>query len=159
MARGSHFQKNVPPSIISPSKPKQPAIPKGTPAPSDVGPPDTLAPDALVPNALVHTPFPAPASTDELFKQFMKVYLKAQTPAPVQAKPREELLKARFPDLYYGNSHMDCYRFCQQYEDHFETAGATRPNRIPFAVSFLRGTVVQQWQQYKQCSQRLVPMT
>ena len=82
-----------------------------------------------------------------------------QTPAPVPAKPREQPLKARFPDFYYGNSHMDCYRFCQQCEDHFETAGARGPNRIPFAASFLRGTVVQQLQQYKQRSQGLVLMT
>ena len=34
---------------------------------------------------------------------------------------------------------MDCYQFCQQYEDHFETAGVTGPNRVLFAVLFLRG--------------------
>ena len=73
----------------------------------------------------------------------MKAYLEAQTPAPVPAEPREQPLKARFPDLYYGNSHRDCYCFCQKCEDHFGTAGATGPNRISFAASFLRGTVVQ----------------
>ena len=136
--------------MVVPSEPEQPVSPEGTPATSDVGPPDAPAPDA---------PIPAPASTNELFEQFMKAYLEAKTPAPVQAEPREQPLKARFPDLYYGNSHMDCYRFCQQCEDHFETAGATGNNRIPFAASFLRGTVVQRWQQHKRRSQGLVPMT
>ena len=141
MARGSRSQRNIPPSTISPSKPEQPASPERTPAPSDLGPPDAPAPETPV-----HAPVPVPASTDELFKQFIKAYLKAQTPAPVPAKPQEQPLKARFPDLYYGNSQMDCYRFCQKCEDHFENAGARGPNCIQFAASFLRGTVIQQWQ-------------
>ena len=44
---------------------------------------------------------------------------------------------------------MDCYNFCQQYEDYFATAGATGPTRIPFAVSFLRDRISFRWQQYK----------
>ena len=158
MARGSRSRRNVPPSTVGANELEQPVSPEGTPATSDVGPLNALAPEALV-----FTPVPATASTNGLFQQFMKAYLEnqnqAQTPAPVQAEPREQPLKARFPDLYYGNSHMDCYRFCQQCEDHFETAGATGNNRIPFAASFLRGTVVQRWQQHKRCSQGLVPMT
>ena len=55
---------------------------------------------------------------------------------------------------------MDCYRFCQQYEDHFETAGASGPNRILFAALFLRGSVVQCWYQHKRRSEASkVPMT
>ena len=100
-------------------------------------------PDAPTSNASVPTLGLAPASTNELFKQFMKAYLQAQTPALIQAEPREQLLKACFPNFYYENSHMDCYRFCQQCEDHFETAGVTGRNRISFAATFLRGTMVQ----------------
>ena len=133
MARGSRPRRNVPPSTVGPSEPDQPVSPEGTPATSGVGSSDAPVPDA---------PVPAPAATDELFKQFMKAYLEAKTPAPVLAEPQGQPLKARFPDLYYGNSHMDYYCFCQQCEDHFETAGATRPNRIPFVALFLRGTVV-----------------
>ena len=45
---------------------------------------------------------------------------------------------------------MDCYNFCQQYEDYFATAGATGPTRILFAASFLRDQISFRWQQYKQ---------
>ena len=69
--------------------------------------------------------------------------------APLALEPRKRPFKARFPDLYYGNSHMDCYRFCQQCEDHFETVGAKRLNRILFTALFLRGLVTQQWLQHK----------
>ncbi len=48
----------------------------------------------------------------------------------------EDKLKAKTPDVYRGKSHMECYNFCQQCEDHFAICGATRPNRIPFATSF-----------------------
>ena len=45
MARGSHSRRNVPPSMVSPSEPEQPASPEEeTPAPSDVGLPDAPVP-------------------------------------------------------------------------------------------------------------------
>lgn len=77
-------------------------------------------------------------------KLWMDSFLQAQSQAHAGA-PRERSLQARFPDLYYGKSHMDCYQLCQQCEDHFETAGATGSNRVPFAASFLRGTVNFCW--------------
>ena len=107
---------------------------------------------------------PAPSSNKGLFQKFMKAYLENQhqnqapPPAPIQVELREQPLKARFPNLYYGNSHLDCYRFCQQCEDHFDTAGASGPNRIPFAASFLRGSVVQRWHQHNRRSEG-APMT
>ncbi len=58
-------------------------------------------------------------------------------------------LKAKTPDVYYGRSHMECYNFCQQYEDHFAICGATEPNRIPFVASFLRNWINFHWQQHK----------
>ena len=48
-------------------------------------------------------------------------------PAPIVAKASREKLKARFPDVYRGKSHMNCYNFCQQCEDYFATAGAMGP--------------------------------
>ena len=75
------------------------------------------------------------------------------------SEPREKLLKACFSDLYWGNSHQDCYRFCQQCKDHFDTVGAKGSNRIPFAASFLRRSVVQQWLQNKRRHDGTIPMT
>ena len=105
--------------------------------------------------ALAPAPTPVPSATEEVCQQLMKTYaaivkLLEQNHG---SSPCEQPLKARFPDLYYGNLHIDCYRFCQQCEDHFETVGASGPNRIPFTASFLRGSVVQRWHQYKCCSE------
>ena len=75
----------------------------------------------------------------ELFIQSQK-QAKSQM-APQALEPQERPLKAWFLDLYYGNSHMDYYLFCQQCKDYFETARAKRPNRISFAALFLHGLV------------------
>ena len=90
MAQGSCSRRNVPPSTVSTSEPEQPTSPEeGTPVPSVMGPPDAPAPNAPSPNAPVPAPGLALASTNELFKQFMKAYPKAQTLAPIQAEPWE----------------------------------------------------------------------
>ena len=82
---------------------------------------------------------------NELFKQFIKHYLEAQVQAQIaleiDPKPCKQPLKARFSNLYYGNLHIDCYQFCQQWKLHFETIRAKGPNRILFATLFLRGSV------------------
>ena len=106
-------------------------------------------------------PAAAPSSDNKLFKQFMKAYLKAQVSGQIEvdSKPRKKPLKTRFLDFYYGNSHMDCYPFCQQCEDYFETAGAKEPNKILFAASFLRELVTQQWLLQKRRCNRVVPIT
>ena len=83
--------------------------------------------------ALVPAPVPAPAPA----------------PAPIVAEAYRKKLKARFPDVYRGKSHIDCYNFCQQYEDYFATARATGSTRILFAASFLRDRISFCWQQYK----------
>ena len=78
--------------------------------------------------ALIPAPAPALAPTNELFKKFMKAYLESnQGPRP----PPEECerpLKAKVPEVYYGKLHIDCYYFCQQCKNHFETTGATGTN-------------------------------
>ncbi len=78
---------------------------------------------------------------------------KVRDQAPAQAKLREEASdrppKARNPDLYYRNSHMECYYFCQQCEDHFETAGAKDHRRVLFAATFLKKKILFRWQQHK----------
>ena len=60
-------------------------------------------------------------------------------PAPTlvfSETPRKKL-KACFPNVYRGKSHIDCYNFCQECEDYFATAGATEPTQISFAAFFL----------------------
>ena len=69
--------------------------------------------------ALVSALAPALPSTKELFQLFIKVNLENQNqnqnqalpPASIQAELWEQLLKAQFLDLYYENSHLDCYAF------------------------------------------------
>ncbi len=84
-------------------------------------------------------------------------------PAPdVEARDNtDKPLKPRNPDLYYGNSYMECYYFCQQYKDHFEFAGSLGHKRILFAARFLKDRILNWWQQHKthmQCN-RLASMT
>ena len=54
---------------------------------------------------------------------------------------------------------MECYHFCQQCEDHFETSGATGMNRTPFAASFLRGSISLRWAQHKRRHESATPIT
>ena len=65
---------------------------------------------------------PAPAlaltPTNDLFTQFMQAYIENRrqpTPAAALVEPREDTLdrplKARNPDHYYVNWHMQCYYF------------------------------------------------
>ncbi len=69
-------------------------------------------------------------------------------------------LKAKTPDVYCGRSYMECYSFYQQCEDYFATCGATGPNRILFAASFLQDQINFRWQQYKRKleAESLVPI-
>ena len=118
---------------------------------------------------VLRAPTPAPIisstitlfSNNKLFKQFMKAYLESQVPGQTKLDPEpcKQPFKAWFPDLYYGNLYMDCDQFCQQFENHFITAKAKEPNRIPFAALFMYGSVTQQWLQHKQCCENAVPMT
>lgn len=60
-------------------------------------------------------PVPAPTlvSFNELFKQFIKVYLKFNQRLNQPPVDRKQLLKVKFQDVYYGRLHIDCYHFCQ----------------------------------------------
>ena len=50
-------------------------------------------------------------------------------------------LKAKTLDVNRGRSYMECYNFCQQCKNYFATCGATGPNQILFAASFLRDRI------------------
>ncbi len=54
----------------------------------------------------------------------------------------ENKFEAKTPDVYCNKKY---YNFYQQCEDHFATAGASRPNRIPFATFFLRDRIIFYW--------------
>ena len=72
----------------------------------------------------------------------MKIFIElTQVWDQEQAEPQEQPLKARFPETYLEKSHIDCYYFCQQYEDHFKISGITGMNYTPFAASFLYDTI------------------
>ena len=99
-----------------------------------------------------------PPPAEDLFTKFMKVFMET-----AQAQALTELcecpLKARTPETYWGKSHMECYHFCQQCEDHFETSGATGMNCIPFAASFLCGSISLRWAQQKRRHESAIPIT
>ena len=80
-------------------------------------------------------------------QRILKMILEAW--APPSDTFCEKPLKARSSDIYCGKSHIECYNFCQQCEDHFATARAKSPNHISFAIFFLRDRINFCWQQYK----------
>ena len=104
-------------------------------------------PSTKLVSAMNHTPIPtpvpapAPLSSDELFKQFMRAYLESNQGPKQPPAERERSFKAKVPEVYYGKSNIDCYYFCQQCEDHFQTAEATGTNQTPFAASFLHENI------------------
>ena len=102
---------------------------------------------------------PVAKYTEEDLQRILKTVLEAR--APPSDGIREKPLKARSPDVYRGKSHMECYNFCQQCEDHFATTGVKGPNRILFAASFLWGRINFRWQQYKRKheAESTVPIT
>ena len=81
------------------------------------------------------------------------------TQAQALAESWERPLKTRTPETYWGKSHMECYYFCQQCEDHFETSGATRINCTPFAALFFRGFISLRCAQHKRRHKSATPIT
>lgn len=151
---GSRARRKAPPSSAQPgsvghNERKEPARYVEAPTPRDA--------DAVAPVS-------APASTsgilkytEEDFQRITKLYINSFVQAQAQVNrsdqaPRERLVEAQFPDLYFGKSHLEYYHFCHQCEDHFNTAGVTGFNRTPFAASFLRGTISLRWHQHKRRS-------
>ncbi len=44
---------------------------------------------------------------------------------------------------------MECYYFCQQFEDHFDIAAAKGHKRVLFAAFFPKDRILYRWQQHK----------
>ena len=103
--------------------------------------------------ALVPPPTPgsdsahAVAYTEADLQRLLRICMGAKGPSNDEL--RESPLKTRFPDLYTEKSQMDCFHFCQQCEDHFETARATGTKLTSFASFFLSVPINQRWTQYK----------
>ena len=76
-----------------------------------------------------------------------------------QLEPQKCPLKAKTPKTYSGKSPMNCYHFCQQYEDYFKTSGAIGINRTPFAATFLCGVISLRWAQHKHRHKCATPIT
>ena len=104
------------------------------------------------------TPPLIPPTSEDFFTKFMKVFMET-TQAWEQLEPRECPLKARTLETYSEKSYMDCYHFCQQYEDYFKTSGATRMNRTLFTATFFRGAISLRWAQHKRRHERATPIT
>ena len=69
--------------------------------------------------------------------------------APHYKGPCKWPLKARFPDIYWDKTHLECYNFLQQCKDHFATAGATSLYRVLCAATFLKHIAMFRWQQHQ----------
>ena len=89
------------------------------------------------------------SSSSQLFKQFIKAYLGAQTQlasSKAWEKALNKLFKARNPNLYYENLYIKCYYFCCQCKNHFEIASAKGQKRVSFGVLFLWKRINFCWQ-------------
>ncbi len=84
---------------------------------------------------------------NDLFQEFIRTFIKKVQVLVIPAAPalvaeaRDNInrhFKPWNPDLYYYHSYMECYYFCQQYEDYFKIAGLLVHKRVPFAIGFLK---------------------
>ena len=131
-------------------EPAGPASTKGsdtyTPAPAvsrSLTPAPTPAPGALFAPAPINAHATIRYSETDL-QQIFKTVLEARSPVPAPTlqplvfpnSPCKRLLKAGFLELYCGKTHMECYNFIQQCEDHFAIAGAKGPNHVLFIAIF-----------------------
>ncbi len=73
-----------------------------------------------------------------------KALIAFTAPAPnVEARnDTDRPLKPRNFNLYYGNSHMECYYFCQQCKNYFEVAGSLNHKCVTFAIGFLKDRIL-----------------
>ena len=109
----------------------------------------SCAPTHTAPAALLPVLIPAAVNSTVRYSEadlqrIVKTVLETKPPAFASQPlvfldgPRKKLLKARFPEQYCGKTHIEYYNFIQQCKDHFATAGAKGPNRVPFAATFFQ---------------------
>ncbi len=80
--------------------------------------------------------------------QIIQSVLQAQTLKEESLSLSGDKFKAKSPDVYHSKFYIECYNFCQQYEDYFATVRAIGPNWIPFAAFFFWDQINFCWQQY-----------
>ena len=149
---GSHFCKaaaSASPISRSDSKSdKLGALEKGTSAPSYASTPNQVSASSQASTPTPVKPTLALKYSEVNLMRILKIFLGTKGQEPKAKVPRKQLLKAKVPDIYFGKSHIDCYHFCQQCKDYFETADTIRSNCTSFAALFFCGKINFQWYQY-----------
>ena len=96
-------------------------------------------------------------SLEHNLQQIFKIVLDFRPPTPPLApapafqqykSAYERPLNARFPDVYWDKTYLDCYNFFQQCKDHFATARAKSQNQVLFIATFFTDIALFCWQQY-----------
>ncbi len=105
----------------------------GSKAPAE---PETSARPEAPPGPPQAPPLPVPQDLDAHRYSQQDLDIIIQTFFHTSKRGSEDKLKAKTSDNYRNKSHIECYNFCQQCEDHFVTCEATGLNRIPFAAFF-----------------------
>ena len=136
------WKKKFSPFDQAMARPRTCCSPRHNPLPGvedEGGPPRANTKSSNTPTysgAISWAPTPAPPSTNELFKRFMKAYFKSNQGSSQPLEERKRPFKAKVPDVYYGKLHIDCYYFCQQCENHFKTSRVIETNQTLFEASF-----------------------
>ena len=101
MASNSHSCRNAQQALAGLNQPEETQV-ETTPTPSTASVPS---------QALASAPAPALYTQKDL-QRITKLYMDLFHLENRQERPQKRQLKARFPDLYYGKSYMECYHFC-----------------------------------------------
>lgn len=70
-----------------------------------------------------------------------KLFIKGQKRGQENSAPCNRLLNAKNPNLSYSYLHIECYYFCRQCKNHFDTAEGMELKHISFTTLFLHNRV------------------
>ena len=128
------------------------ALEKGTFTPSHASTPASSHASSPAPS---HTSAPTLAKSTLALKcsktdliRILKIFSETKSQEPKVEVSCEQFLKAKIPNIYFGKLYINCYHFCQQCKDYFETTGTTKSNCILFAVLFLHRKINFWWHQH-----------
>lgn len=74
-------------------------------------------------------------------KLALELFVKGQKHGQANFALRKKVFKAHNSNLYYGSLHIECYYFCRQCEDNFDTANTMGYQCVSFATLFLRDRI------------------